>query len=125
MSIREKSVTDLTVHVVADYEAMSAEAARIVADAVRSNPSLVLALPTGGTPLGMFEAMVTMVESGVLDLSAATFFCLDEYVGVTPDDPNSLTGWLFRSFMDPARIPRANIHIVPSNDGDAGAAAYE
>lgn len=118
-------MTDLAVQVVADYEAMSAEAARIVADAARANPSLVLALPTGGTPLGMFQALVRMVESGDLDLSRAQFFCLDEYVGVTPDDPNSLTGWLFRSFMDPARVPREHIHIVPSNEGDAGAAAYE
>mgnify|MGYP000742293688 CR=1 FL=1 len=118
-------MAQVPVQVVSDYEAMSAEAANIVADAVRANPSLVLALPTGGTPLGMFKALVAMVEAGELDLSAAIFFCLDEYVGVTPDDPNSLTGWLFRSFMDPAGVPREHIHTVPSNDGSAGAMAYE
>lgn len=118
-------MAQVPVQVVADYEAMSAEAARIVADAVRANPSLVLALPTGGTPLGMFKALAAMVEADDLDLSSVIFFCLDEYVGVTPDDLNSLTGWLFRSFMDLARVPRSNIHTVPSNDGAAGAAAYE
>ena len=40
------------VQVVADYEAMSAEAARRVTEAVAAKPDLVLALPTGGTPLG-------------------------------------------------------------------------
>src|SRR5215218_749504 len=107
-------VARVQVQVVADYDAMSAEAAQIVADAVRANPALVFALPTGGTPLGTFKALIAMVESGEVDFSRAQFFCLDEYAGVTPDDPNSLTGWLFRSFIDPARVPRENIHLVPS-----------
>src|SRR4051812_25459048 len=102
---------------------MSAEAAQIVADAVRANPALVLALPTGGTPLGMFKALIAMAEAGELDFARTQFFCLDEYAGVTPDDPNSLTGWLFRSFMDPARVPRENILMVPSSDPEPEAAA--
>ncbi len=115
------------VQIVADYDAMSAEAAQIVAEAVRANPALVLALPTGGTPLGMFKALISMVEKGEIDFARTQFFCLDEYAGVTPDDPNSLTGWLFRSFMDPARVPRENIHMVPSSasEPDAAARAYE
>jgi glucosamine-6-phosphate deaminase len=123
----EISVAQVPVEVVADYDAMSAEAARIVADAVRANPTLVLALPTGGTPLGTFKALIAMVEAGKVDFSRAQFFCLDEYAGVTPDDPNSLTGWLFRSFMDPARVPRENIHVVPSSalDPESAALAYE
>jgi glucosamine-6-phosphate deaminase len=111
------------VQIVPDYDAMSAEAARIVADAVQANPALVLALPTGGTPLGMFKSLIAKVEAGTVDFARTQFFCLDEYAGVTPDDPNSLTGWLFRSFMDPARVPRENIHMVPSSEPDPEAAA--
>jgi glucosamine-6-phosphate deaminase len=123
----EISVAQVPVQIVSDYEAMSAEAAQIVADAVRANPALVLALPTGGTPLGTFKALIAMVESGEVDFAQTQFFCLDEYAGVTPDDPNSLTGWLFRSFMDPARVPRENIHMVPSSapDPELAALAYE
>ena len=120
-------MAQVPVQIVPDYDAMSAASAQIVADAVRANPALVLALPTGGTPLGMFEALIAMVESGEIDFSQTQFFCLDEYAGVTPDDPNSLTGWLFRSFMDPARVPRENIHLVPSSapDPETAALAYE
>jgi glucosamine-6-phosphate deaminase len=123
----ERRVSKLPVQRVADYDAMSDAAAEIVASAVAANPELVLALPTGSTPLGMFKALVKNVEAGSLDLSRAHFFCLDEYVGVTPDDPNSLTGWLFRSFMDPARVPREHIHTVPATalDPDAAVQAYE
>lgn len=120
-------MSKLPVQRVADYDAMSTVAAEIVAAAVTSNPEIVLALPTGSTPLGMFQALVRKVETGELDLSRAHFFCLDEYVGVTPDDPNSLTGWLFRSFMDPARVPRANIHTVPATatNPETATRAYE
>lgn len=112
---------------VADYQAMSEVAAEIVATAITANPELVLALPTGSTPLGMFNALIARVKAGTLDLSRAQFFCLDEYVGVTPDDPNSLTGWLFRSFMDPASVPRENVHTVPATAADPEQAlqAYE
>jgi glucosamine-6-phosphate deaminase len=106
---------------------MSEAAAEIVASAVVADPGLALALPTGSTPLGMFQALIRKVDAGTLDLSRAQFFCLDEYVGVTPDDPNSLTGWLFRSFMDPAGVPRAHIHTVPATASDPASAviAYE
>lgn len=120
-------MSKLPVQRVADYNAMSAVAAEIVAAAVTADPEIVLALPTGSTPLGMFQELIRKVEAGELDLSRAQFFCLDEYVGVTPEDPNSLTGWLFRSFMDPARVPRVNIHTVPATAADPEAAtrAYE
>jgi glucosamine-6-phosphate deaminase len=108
---------------VADYEEMSAVAADLVAAAVAENPEIVLALPTGSTPLGLFNALIQKVHAGTLDLSRTRFFCLDEYLGVTPDDPNSLTGWLFRSFMDPARVPREHIHTIPSTAADPASAA--
>ena len=113
------------VQVVPDYATMSEAAAAIVAETVTANPGCAIALPTGSTPLGLFKALIARVESGELDFAALNtqFFCLDEYVGVTPDDPNSLTGWLYRVFMDPARVPRANIHRVPSDAADPSAAA--
>lgn len=116
-------MASVPVQVVADYEAMSAEAARIVADAVAAKPDLVLALPTGGTPLGMFRKLIDMVESGELNFSRVTFFCLDEYLGAAPDEPNSLTGWLLKEFMGPAGIREDQVHLVPATDLDPDAAA--
>lgn len=115
-------MAEVPIQIVRDYQAMSAAAAEIVAEAVRANPELVLALPTGSTPLGMFRALVEQVASGDLDLSRVTFFCLDEYVGVDPDDPNSLTGWLLREFMDPAGVRPDQIHMVPASADDPHAA---
>lgn len=115
------------VRVVADYEAMSRAAARLVADAIAAKPDLVLALPTGSTPLGMFRHLLEMRETGTLDFSRVTFFCLDEYLGAAPDDDNSLTGWLLKEFMGPAGIRADQLHLVPSADPDphTAAARYE
>ena len=37
-----------------NYDAMSKEAARLVADRLRKKPNMVLGLATGSTPLGLY-----------------------------------------------------------------------
>lgn len=115
------------VEVLPDAAAVGRRAADIVAGAVAAKPDLVLALPTGSTPLPMFEELIARVERGDLDLSRVRLFCLDDYVGVTPDDPNSLTGWLRRVFIEPAGIPWDHVRAVPADapDPEAACADYE
>lgn len=116
-----------TLVVVPDYDAMSRAAADIVTATVMANPGTAISVPTGSTPVGMFRDLVARVEAGTLSFDQTQLFCLDEYVGVTADDPNSLTGWLFANFLTPARIPSANIHTLPATADDltAAAASYE
>jgi glucosamine-6-phosphate deaminase len=116
-----------TLIVVPDYEAMSRAAAEIVAETVTAEPGAAISVPTGSTPVGMFRELIARVESDSLSFDRTPLFCLDEYVGVTPDDPNSLTGWLFANFLTPARVPRASIHTLPATAQDlaAAAASYE
>jgi glucosamine-6-phosphate deaminase len=117
----------MKVTIVSDYDAMSKAAAdRVTATLVRK-PDCVLCLPTGNTPLGMFEELIRRIQSGDLDASRAQFFLLDEYVGLDDDDPDSLTGWLMKAFFKPANINPGNIHELPTKAADltAAAAAYE
>jgi glucosamine-6-phosphate deaminase len=113
---------DPTVVVLNDADAVGGAAAEIVASTVRRNPNAVISVPTGTTPLPMFAALIERVERGDLDLSQIQLFCLDEYVGVAPSEPNSLTGWLTRAFIEPARIPAAHVHTLPSTDEDLAGA---
>jgi glucosamine-6-phosphate deaminase len=118
---------ELRLVVVPDYAALSRAAAEIVAETVRAKPEAALSLATGSTPRGLFAELIDRVRSGELDLSRIHLFCLDEYLGVGPDDPNSLTGWLQRSIVVPARLDPARVHPLPATDPDpvAGAARYE
>jgi glucosamine-6-phosphate deaminase len=92
-----------------DYEAMSAAAAGSVAERLGENPSVVLMLPTGITPLGMYRRLVEMHRSGGLSFAEATFFNLDEYLGLAPDHAASYHVYMKENFYglidaDPARV---------------------
>lgn len=116
-----------TLRVVPTSHDLARAAADIVINVVTNTPDAVIALPTGSTPLGMFNELVRRIQADEADFSRVRFFCLDEYLGVSKEDPNSLTGWLFREFFDPAGISAAQVHYVPSESVDpvADAAAYE
>lgn len=113
--------------VVPTADELARTTADLVVRTVNARPDAVIALPTGSTPLGLFRELGRRIRADQVDFSRVRFFCLDEYLGVDADDPNSLTGWLFREFFDPARITPAQVHIVPSQAADAEtqAAAYE
>ena len=118
------AATDGYIEVVEDGEAVGRRAAEIVAGVVAAKPAAVLAVPTGSTPLPMFERLVDRVRRGELDLSRVHLFTLDEYVGMTPDQPNSLTGWLIREFLDPAGVTPSRRHLIPATAGDVEQAAH-
>lgn len=112
-----------TLVVVNDADEMSGLAAEIVADVLTVRPSAPISLPTGSTPVGMFERLIAATHGGELDLTRFQLFCLDEYLGVTPDNPNTLTAWLKRTLIEPAGIPMENVHTLPVDDPDPSAAA--
>lgn len=122
-----EATTAPLVTVVADYDAMSARAADVVAETVRERPNAAITVPTGSTPGGMYKELVERITSGKLDFSQVKVFCLDDYLGQTPEDEASLTKLLIEEFLSPANIPDANVHYIPTmaDDPHAAAEAYE
>lgn len=116
-----------SVRVVESYEAMSREAADAIQRTVEATPEVAITVPTGQTPLGMYEELVRRVKAGSLDLGQTHIFCLDDYLGQSRHDEASLTRWLYEAFLVPAGIPQEHIHEVPSmaSDPEAAANAYE
>ncbi len=68
----------------------------LVANRLRARPRLRLILPTGHTPLGMYEALRAHAADGSLPAERATLFQLDEYLGLGPDDERSYQAYLRR-----------------------------
>ena len=116
-----------TIRVVLDAAAMGAAAADVVAEVVREKREAVISVPTGSTPLTMFDVLAARAARGEIDLSRIELFCLDEYLGVDANDPNSLTRWLFEALIDRAGIDPGRVHALPSAAPDpvAAAAAFE
>lgn len=110
-----------------NYEMLSKLAADRVAEVITAFPDGAITVPTGSTPAGMYRELVSRINAGELDVSKTQIFCLDDYLGQTPEDEASLTKLLIREFLEPANIPAENIHYIPtvSDDPHAAAEKYE
>jgi glucosamine-6-phosphate deaminase len=97
-----------------DAAALSEAAAAWMVRAVRGGARL-LGLPTGRTPLGLYEALAARRRAG-LDLSRVHVVSLDEYLGVGPEEPISLFGWLSRAALVPLGIPPERTLRLPADD---------
>jgi len=118
----------MRVVVTTDYRMLSQQAADMVCAALRARPELTLGLPTGNTPLGMYEELVRLHETVGLDFSKARTFNLDEYVGLAADHPKSYHAYMRRHFFDRVNVAEENIDIpggAPGIDGDAESRRYE
>src|SRR5688572_15441670 len=82
-----------------DASAASEAAADRVAAVLLDKFDATISLPTGSTPLMMFDILTARAARGEIDFSSVHLFCLDEYVGVTPEDQVSLTRWLRDAFL--------------------------
>lgn len=94
-----------------DLDSLSTRASEIVIAAIRAKPDVVLGLPTGRTPLGLYERLVHAHRERGLDFSRVTTFNLDEYVGLSPDDPRSYHAYMREHLLDHVNIPEGRAHI--------------
>ncbi|NIP81779.1 MAG: glucosamine-6-phosphate deaminase [Gemmatimonadetes bacterium] len=94
-----------------DYDAVSREAARRVAELVRRQPDCVLGLATGGTPRGLYEELIRLHRDEGLDFSKVTTFNLDEYVGLPPDHEQSYHAFMWRHLFDHINVDPRFVHI--------------
>jgi glucosamine-6-phosphate deaminase len=109
------------------YEALSARAASLMLDAIRENPRIVLGLPTGRTPLGMYERVIAECSREYHCFTEVTTFNLDEYAGISCDHPGSYCTYMRRHLFDHVDIDPRNAHIPDGTvpDLDAECARYE
>jgi glucosamine-6-phosphate deaminase len=108
-----------------DYDAMSKEAAKIVADRIRRKPNLVLGLATGSTPLGLYKELIRMHREEGLDFSKVVTFNLDEYIGLPPEHDQSYHYFMWENFFKHININPANVHIPQGMFGDLKISQYE
>jgi glucosamine-6-phosphate deaminase len=110
-----------------DYEELSTRASAILLDAVHADPKLVLGLPTGRTPVGMYERVVQACTREHHCFGEVTAFNLDEYVGIPRAHPGSYYTFMRRHLYDHVDIDPARTHIPNGMAADLAAecAHYE
>ena len=100
------------------YDAMSKLAAKIVAGQIINKPKMVLGFATGSTPLGMYRELVKLYKKGKLDFSKVITFNLDEYLGLSPEHPQSYHYYMYENFFNHVNIEEKNIHIPKGDTKD-------
>ncbi|HHW73236.1 MAG TPA: glucosamine-6-phosphate deaminase [Firmicutes bacterium] len=100
----------MNVVVVANFDSMSAEVAKMVFAQIVRKPDSVLGLATGSTPLGVYSLLAEYHARGT-DFSRLTTFNLDEYVGLAPDHPQSYHWYMRENFFSKVNIKPDRIFI--------------
>jgi glucosamine-6-phosphate deaminase len=122
---RDRTVIRLIV--TEDYEQLSREAARVVADQIRQKPDSVIGFATGSTPIGMYGHLVRMHQQDGLDFSRIITFNLDEYVGLSRDHPQSYFYFMWKQLFSKINVASEHIHVPTGifTDAETVCAEYE
>jgi len=98
-----------------------AVAAGIVAAVIRSKPTAVLGVATGGSPLPVYEALARHN----LDLSGVRAFALDEYVGLPAGHSQSYSAVIHREVTERLGLRPANVFVPDGSAQDPHLAAEQ
>lgn len=109
------------------YPPLAARAAEIFLEAIRRDPHAVLGLPTGRTPVGMYERVVAECSRRYHCFRGVTTFNLDEYAGIPSDHPGSFRTFIKRHLFDHVDLDPRRTHIPHGDapDLEAECARYE
>ena len=80
-------------------------------------PGLTLGLPTGNTPLGMYEELVRQHRHEGLDFSRVRTFNLDEYLGLARDHPQSYRSYMQARFFNHVNVRPENTDVPDGSPG--------
>ena len=88
---------------------------------------MVLGLPTGRTPVGMYDRVIAECSREYHCFSDVTTFNLDEYAGIPREHPGSYCTYMKQHLFDHVDLDPANTHIPRGDapDLDAECNRYE
>lgn len=98
--------------------------ARINAAAPTAEHPFVLGLPTGSSPLGMYQALVDAHKAGRVSFEHVVTFNMDEYIGLPQEHEQSYHTFMWTNFFSHIDIRPENVHILNGNAEDPVAECY-
>ena len=111
----------MKIYVTEDYQSMSRKAANILSAQVILNPTCVLGLATGSSPVGMYKQLIEWYKRGDVDFSEVRTVNLDEYVGLAPDHDQSYRYFMQTNFFDHINIKPENTNLPNGQAADLAA----
>lgn len=102
----------IKIEIFEDEQAVAQMAASLLATQIAAKLTSVLLLPTGRTPLLMYDCLVDLVKQSRLNLSRVKSFNLDEFYGIAPEHPGSYHQYMQKMLFGPAAMPAANTQML-------------
>lgn len=105
----------------------SAAVADMLLQQIGRRPDSVLGLPTGGTPLGVYARLREAYRNGQGSYKFLTTFNVDEYIGLSSNDPESYAAYMLENLFGHVNIDIGRTHLPRGStpDADVEAARYE
>ena len=72
----------------------------------------VIGLPTGSSPLGIYKTLIKYYNEGRISFKNVITFNMDEYVGLSPNHPESYYYYMHMNFFNHIDIPKENINLL-------------
>jgi glucosamine-6-phosphate deaminase len=111
------------------YELAAKWSANYVAKKINefNSKTFVLGLPTGSSPIGVYNELAELCKSGVVSFNNVVTFNMDEYVNLPEDHPESYHSFMNKYLFSHIDIPKNNVNILNGNapDLEAECAGYE
>ncbi len=100
-----------------DYDHMARWTANYIARKIELfNPvpekPFILGLPTGSSPLGVYNELISLYKLGKVSFKNVLTFNMDEYVGLAPDHPQSYHYFMWSNFFSHVDIRKENVNIL-------------
>lgn len=76
------------------------------------NKPFVLGLPTGSSPLGIYQELINQNRAGKISFQNIVTFNMDEYVGLPPEHPQSYSRFMWENFFNFIDIKKENVHML-------------
>ncbi|MEG1047964.1 MAG: glucosamine-6-phosphate deaminase [Bacilli bacterium] len=90
-------------------EDASKKASEIIIKTIKNKEDCVLGLATGSTPLKTYQFLIDAYKNKKIDFSKVAAVNLDEYKGLSKDDPNSYSYFMDKHLFNQINIKNTNI----------------
>jgi glucosamine-6-phosphate deaminase len=101
----------MKIQVFDNAEQIGKAAASLFAAKIIEQPSCVIGMATGSTPLPTYNALVELYSAGALDFSNVRSFNLDEYVGISRDHEQSYYRFMLDNLFSKVNIDVKNVRV--------------
>ncbi|MFC0213401.1 glucosamine-6-phosphate deaminase [Paenibacillus chartarius] len=111
----------MNIRIFNSQEDLNEAAADLIGGLVLRNPSAVLGLATGGTPVGIYASLVRRCAAGIVRFRDVTTFNLDEYVGLPKNHPESYFSYMRKHLFDAVDARPERCHLPDGSAADIAA----